>query len=177
MFWVVLGWVMVVSPIPTIAFTADITNDPSKLVEKYLSLDSRGARLDAQSFEVLAPYTSWKEEPVWGRVIVISKYEVIEDVTQWQIISNMEAFIPVMFQVVGTMYWETATFLPESYTELRHIHVKAVHDQWRIVAPQLPPHVGRKRLLDYVRLVRLEEAEESRKIVLQSLEKQLEGVR
>ena len=167
-----LGLILVF-PLSTVAFTGDITNDPSKLVEKYLSLDSRGARLDAQSFEVLTPYTAWKEEPVWGRVVVISKYEVIGDVTQWQIISSMEAFIPVTFQVVGIMYWETATFLPESYVELRHFQVKAVDNQWRIVAPQLPPHVGRRRLLDFVRLGRLQEADESRKVALQALEEQL----
>lgn len=164
---------MVVSPLSTLALTGNITNDPSKLVEKYLSLDSRGARLEAQSSEVLTPYTAWNEEPAWGQIVVISEYHVIEDVTQWQILNSMEAFIPVTFQVVGTLYRETATFLPESYKEVRHFHIKAIDNQWRIVAPQLAPHVGRKRLRDYVRLERLQEGDESRKMALQKLEEQL----
>ena len=164
---------MLVLPSSTIAFTGDITNDPSKLVQKYLSLDSRGARLNVHSFEVLTPYIAWKEEPAWGQVVVISKYEVMEDVTQWEIINSMEAFIPVTFHVVGTMYWEAANFLPETYKEVRRFHVKAIDNQWRIAAPQLPPHVGKKRLIDYVRLERFQETDEARKASLQELEEQL----
>ena len=164
---------MLVFPLSILAFTGDITNDPTQLVDKYLSLDSRGARLDVHSFEVLTPYIAWKEEPAWGQVVVISKYEVVEDVTQWDIINSMEAFIPVTFDVVGTMYWETATFLPESYTEVRRFHVKAIENQWRIAAPQLPPHVGKKRLIDFVRLEQFQEADAARKASLQKLEEQL----
>ena len=168
---------MFVSPGLTLAFTGDITHDPSEIVEKYVSLDTRGARLNARSFEVLHPYIVWREEPAWGRIVVISKYEVIEDVMQWEIINKLEALIPVTYQVVGTMHWETATFYPESYVETRHFHIKESLNQWQIVAPQFPPHVGRNRLLDYVRLAHLEEVSEGRKAALQRLEKQLEKVK
>jgi len=172
-----IGLTMLVSPQSTSALTGDITHDPSKIVERYLSLDSRGARLNARSFEVLQPYIAWKEEPTWGWVVVISKYEVIDDVTQWKIINKLEALIPVTYQVVGTMYWETATFSPESYNETRQFHIKEIQNQWKIVAPQIPPHVGRNRLLDYVRLEGLNEVSEVKKAALRRLEEHLGKVK
>ena len=159
------------------ALTGDITNDPAQLVHKYLSLDKRGARLEAYSFKVLTPYITWEEEPAWGRIVVISDYEVIDDVTRWEIINSMETLIPVTFEIVGTMHWETATFWPESRMELEHFHVKANDDRWQITGPQLPPHVGTSRLLDYVRLAQLGEVNETRKATLQRLQQELEKVR
>ena len=163
-------------PIELSGFTGEIDGDPSRLVEKYLSLDKRGARLVAESQEVLAPYVSWTEEPAWGRIIVISKYHVIEDVTQWEILTETEMLIPVTFDVVGIMYWETATFLQESQVSLEYFHVKALDERWRIVAPQIPPHVGRKRLLDFVRFTQLQESRETQKMSLQQLREQLQQI-
>ena len=166
-----------VSPHSTLALTGDITHDPSKVVEKYVSLDSRGARLDARSFEVLRPYITWEEEPTWGSVVVISKYDVIEDVAQWQIINKLEALIPVTYQVVGYMNWATASFYAESSYETKQFHIKEFENQWKIVAPQIRPHVGKNRLLDYVRFARLNEVSEVKKTALQRLEEQLEKVK
>lgn len=176
-FNILLGLMMLVSPQSTSALTGDITHDPSKIVEKYLSLDSRGARLDARSFEVLQPYITWKEEPAWGSVVVISNYEVIDDVTQWEIINKLEALIPVTYQVVGYMNWETASFYPESHNETQQFHIKEFQNQWKIVAPLIRPHVGRNRLLDFVRLERLNEASEVKKAALRRLEEQLGKVK
>lgn len=172
-------WIPFTWAVPNLlwAFTGDITKDPSELVRKYLSLDKRGARLEAQSVSVTAPYVAWEEEPVWGRVVVIRGYEVITDPTQWQIVNSMEVFIPVTFDVVGTMHWGTATFSLEPSTELIYFHIKALQNQWKIIAPQLPPHVGQKRLRDYVRHAWLQESESSRKRVLKVLEEQLRQAR
>ena len=164
-------------PLETQAFTGDIKSDPSRLVDKYLSLDKRGARLVAHSQEVLEPYVSWTDEPAWGRIVVISKYHVIEDVAQWEVLTSTEVLIPVTFNVLGTVYWETATFLPESQVSLEYFHVKAIHERWRIVAPQLPPHVGRKRLVNFIRLSQLEEKQETKKMMLQYLREQLKQAR
>jgi hypothetical protein len=172
-----IGLSVLVSPHSTSALTGDITHDPSKIVERYLSLDSRGARLNARSFEVLRPYITWKEEPAWGSVVVISKYEVSEDVTQWKIINKLEALIPVTYRVVGYMNWETASFYAESFDETKQFHIKEIQNQWKIIAPQIRPHVGRNRLLDYVRLERLNEVSEVKKAALRRLEEQLGKVK
>ncbi|GJL54238.1 MAG: hypothetical protein NPIRA02_13700 [Nitrospirales bacterium] len=168
-----VGLVVLWGSIETSAFSGDIKNDPSRFLEKYLSLDKRGARLEVDSQEVLAPFVSWTEEPAWGRVVVISEFQVIEDVGQWEILSSTEMLIPVTFEVVGTMYWETATFLPEPQKYLEYYHVKAIHERWRIVGPQLPPHVGKKRLVNFIRLAQLQEPDDMRKKKFQQLREQL----
>ena len=154
---------------PALALTGDITNDPADIVKKYVLLDKRGARLQALSYESVRPYVDWGEEPPWGQVVVIENYRVNDDVREWKIVSSTEAIIPVTFQVVGIMHWEAATFLPEPREETIKFRVKVVQNHWKIVAPTFPPHVGRKRLIDFVRAVILEEDDENQKAILQRL--------
>ena len=171
------GWclgLIILFPGQLFGLLTDITNDPSKVVEKYLSLDKRGARLNALSYEVLKPYTAWGEEPVWGQVVVISKYAVADDVNNWEIVSPVEAVIPVTYQVVGVVQWEAATFLSEVRKEVIHIRIKAVDNRWKIVSPPFPPHVGRKRLIDYVRDAQVNEGSKAREEKLRQLREALE---
>ena len=161
----------------SLAFNAHITEDPAKLLKKYLSLDKKGARLEAYSTEVLQPYVAWKDEPVWGHVVIISDYQVIEDVNQWEILGALEAKIPVLYEVVGIMHWDSVTFVPELQNESHLFHIQAVHDRWQIVHPQLPPHVGRQRMVDFVRWAALQESDADKKAKLTSLRHQLEAER
>ncbi len=156
-------------PPPVLSLTGDLTNDPSEVIEKYLSLDKRGARLTAQSYEAVKPYVAWEEEPVWEQLVVIREYAVTDDVAQWDIISGMEALIPVTFQVLGTVSWETATFVPAPREEVLSIRIRAVNNHWRMITPKFPPHVGRKRLADFVKDAGLHEDNEARAGVLRRL--------
>jgi hypothetical protein len=151
------------------AQTGSIAHDPTDMVDKYLELDIKGVRLDAISQEALAPYVAWTNEPVWGRTVVVTQYEVIDDFKQWTVISQAEAIIPVEFKVLGSVYWERASFLPEPKTERVGFRVKIVGDRWRIAEPMLPPHVGQKRMINYVRQAILDEKEPSRTAVLETL--------
>jgi len=155
--------------------TGDLTNDPADIVKKYLSLDKRGARLEALSYEAVRPYVEWREEPSWGQVVVILEFAVSDDVREWEIVSSTEAIIPVTFQVVGVMHWESATFLPEPREETVFVRVRAVLNRWRISGPMFPPHVGRKRLIDFVRQAMLEEPNEERQEVLERLRTSLKN--
>ena len=157
--------------------TGDLINDPADIVKKYLSLDKRGARLLALSYETVRPYVEWEEEPSWGQVVVILGYTVNDDVREWEIVSSTEAVIPVTFQIVGVMHWEAATFLPERREETVWVRVRAVLNRWRITAPMFPPHVGRKRLIDFVRQAILEETNEKRKVVLERLRTSLKDAK
>ncbi len=157
--------------------TGDLINDPADTVKKYLSLDKRGARLQALSYETVRSYVEWEEEPSWGQVVVILGYTVNDDVKEWEIVSSTEAVIPVTFQVVGVIHWEAATFLPERREETVWVRVRAVLNRWRITAPMFPPHVGIKRLIDFVRQAILEETNEKRKVVLQRLRTSLKDAK
>lgn len=152
----------------------DITNDPADVVEKYLSLDKKGARLEAASFEVLKPYIAWSEEPAWGQVVVTAGHTVSRDIREWEVIDSLEARIPATFQVLGAMHWESATFLAEPQEETIWFHVRAIENRWRIVDPMVRPHVGKKRLLDFVRSALLLEKDDDRRERLRQLKMALE---
>ncbi len=166
--------VLAVLPSASHSFNRHIKEDPVKTLNKYLSLDKKGARLEASSWQVIDPYVDWEDEISWGQVVVISKYHIVDDVRQWEIISGLEAKIPVVFDVVGTMHWESVTFVPDPHQESYLFHIKAVYDRWQIIHPQLPPHVGRQRLINFVRWTELSEPEVERKALFASLKKQLE---
>jgi hypothetical protein len=157
------------------AVIGHITEDPTKILQKYLSLDKKGVRLEAYSWQVVRPFVAWMEEPVWGHVVVISQFEVVENTAQWEIFNSLDAKIPVIFDVLGTMYWESATFVADPHREFQYFHVQAAQDRWQISGPQLPPHVGRQRMIDFVRWTELNESDPVKKALFASLKKQLES--
>jgi hypothetical protein len=146
-----------------------LKKDPSAILKKYLSLDMKGARLDPLSWEAQRPLISWEEEPIWGRIVVVTDYLVSEEVKDWEVKGNLDVVIPVEFKVLGSVYLDQATFLAESQVERIHFRVKAVRGLWRIVEPLLPPHIGQKRMLYFVRQAMLEESEPSRLAMLTAL--------
>jgi len=151
------------------AQTGSIAHDPTDMVDKYLGLDVKGVRLDAFSQEALAPYVTWANEPLWGRTVVITKYEVINEFKQWTVVSQAEVIIPVEFKVLGSIYWERASFLPEPHVERVGFRIKIVGDRWRIAEPILPPHVGQKRMINYVRQAILDEKDQAKRDTLETL--------
>ncbi len=153
----------------TSAQTGSIVHDPTEMVDKYLELDVKGVRLDAMSQEAQRPYVTWETEPVWGRAVIITRYEVINDFKQWTIISQAEVIIPVEYKVLGSVYWERATFLPEPKVERVGFRIKIVGDRWRIAEPLLPPHIGQKRMINYVRQAILDEKDRAKTGTLETL--------
>lgn len=160
---------LLVLPTDGPAQTGSIVHDPTEMVDKYLKLDIKGVRLDAISQEALMPYITWKDEPIWGRTVVITSYEVINDFKQWTVVSQSEAIIPVEYKVLGSVYWEKASFLPEPNVERVGFRVKIVGDRWRIMEPILPPHVGQKRMINYVRQALLDEKDQAKAATLETL--------
>ena len=154
--------------------TYGLLRDPVEVVKKYVSLDQRGIRLESISWETIRPYVNWKEEPSWGHVVVTSGYKIVDDIKQWEVISMMEVLIPVEYQVQGLVYWEAPGFLPEKQVEQVKFRVKAVGGRWRIIEPLLPPHVGQKRMINFVRQAMLQELEPSRLAILTALRDELQ---
>jgi len=149
--------------------SGSMRRSPVEVVKRYVLLDQKGARLDAPSFDTVIPYIDWKEEPAWGRVVVIQETTVPEDYRKWEILNNLEVIIPVTFHVRGAVYMETAVFVPEDTTEEVRFHVKVVGNYWRIVSPVIPPHVGLKRMVSFAREAEAHEQDEAQRIVLAAL--------
>ena len=143
--------VMVLSAGDGLAQTTSTKHSPADVVKRYVELDHKGARLDAMSAETVASYTGWNEEPAWGHVVVTRGFVVAEQYRQWEVIDSLEVVIPVTFQVIGSVYLETAGFVQDVETEEIRFRVKAVMNRWKIIEPILPPHVGHKRMVNFVR--------------------------
>lgn len=154
--------------------SGSMRRSPAEVVKRYVLLDQKGARLDAPSFETVTPYIDWREEPAWGRVVIIQKTTVPEDYRNWEILNNLEVIIPVTFQVRGAVYLETATFVPEDTTEEVRFHVKIVENYWRIIDPMIPPHVGLKRMVSFTREAETNEQDEARRRILAALVQSLQ---
>lgn len=163
-------------PVLTLAQSGALDQSPTTIVKRYVTLDKKGARMDAMSFETLVPYIDWVEEPVWGRVVVVSDVAVPEDYRQWEVVNKLEVVIPVTFRVLGAVYLETAAFVPEAMTEEVRFRVKEVRNKWRIVEPMIPPHVGLKRMIDLVREAELKETNAEKRGTLAALGETLRKV-
>jgi hypothetical protein len=155
------------------AQTNAITHSPAEVVQKYFMLDNKGARLDAMSFDTLAPYVGWKEEPLWRKIVVITGFSVPDDHRRWEIINPLEVIIPVEFKTLGAVYLDTAGFVADSLVEQMRVRVKVSNNRWKIVEPMLPPHVGQRRMLSFVRQAMQEETQESRRATLAALQEEL----
>ncbi len=149
--------------------SGSMKRSPAEVVKRYVLLDRKGARLDAPSFDTVMPYIAWKEEPAWGRVVVVEETSVPDDYRTWEILNNLEVVIPVTFHVRGAVYLENATFIPEDTTEEVRFHVKVVGNYWRIVSPIIPPHVGLKRMVSFAREAEANEQNTTHRTELASL--------
>jgi hypothetical protein len=159
------------------AQTGGLSHSPAEIVKKYFELDQKGAKLDSMSFEALAPYRSWQTEPAWGKVVVIRGFSVPEHHRHWEIVNPLEVVIPVTFQVIGSVYLETAGFLPDDTVEEIRVRVKSIRNRWRIIEPLLPPHVGQKRMINYVREAWVKETEPAKRESLAALQDELRKVK
>ena len=79
----------------------------------------------------------------------------------------------VTFQVIGSVYLETAGFFPEASVEEIHVRVKSVKNRWRIIEPVLPPHVGQKRMINFVKEAWVKETEPAKRESLAALQSEL----
>lgn len=159
------------------AQTGALSKDPTIILKKYLESDLRGARLSSFTRESQRPYVAWKEEPVWGQLVVVGGYNVIEDIDQWDVKNNLDTVIPVEYKVLGSLYLEKAVFLSEPRVDRIGFRVKAVNGVWRVVDPILPPHVGQKRVLNYVKQAIIEETDRSRLAALTALRDDMRAIR
>ena len=156
-----------------LAQTGSLQHSPAEVVKRYLALDQKGARLDALSVATVSSYTSWDEEPAWGHIVVTRDFVVAEQYRQWEVVDSLEVVIPVTFQVLGSVYMETAGFVQGAETEEIRFRVKAIKNRWRIVEPMFPPHVGQKRMVNVVREAWLKETDQTKRDRLGSLQDEL----
>jgi hypothetical protein len=108
---------------------------------------------------------------------VVRGFVVAEQYRQWEVVDRLEVVIPVTFQVMGSVYFETASFVQRAGTEEVRFRVKAVNNRWRIVEPMLSPHVGQKRMVNVVREAWVKETDQANRDRLEALQDELRKVK
>jgi len=98
---------------------------------------------------------------------------VAEQYRQWEVIDSLEVVIPVTYQVIGSVYLETAGFVQDVETEEIRFRVKGVKNRWKIVEPMLPPHVGQKRMVNFTRDAWVKETDPTKRDRLGVLQEEL----
>jgi hypothetical protein len=78
--------------------------------------------------------------------------------------------------VLGSLYLERAVFLSEPLIDRIGFRVKAIDGLWRVVEPMIPPHVGQKRIINYVKQAIVEETDRSRLAALTALRDELRAI-
>jgi hypothetical protein len=53
------------------------------------------------------------------------------------------------------------------------VRVKVLNSRWRIIDPMFPPHVGQRRMMNFVRQAMQEETAETRRASLAALQNEL----
>jgi hypothetical protein len=121
--------------------------DALKVLQRYVQLDRSGARLDGKRYHSMAALSVWKDEPGWDMFVVTSGLGIGRPQTDGA--TKVTAY--VRYDVEGVM--EADTFTPVDLLQADTIAslsigepiqfvLEKTADGWKIVSPQIPPHVG-----------------------------------
>ena len=120
--------------------------DAIKVLQRYLALDRSGARVDDKRYHSAAALTQWQEEPDWDLIVVISGSAISRPQSNGGTTSARVKFVVEGVIDVDAFYPVTA--LPPELAdrvdpvETVEFLVSPSKDGWKIVTPQLPPHIG-----------------------------------
>jgi hypothetical protein len=82
--------------------------DIRELVSKYCRLDYEGARLDGQGWAKIEPLVSWKSNPEYAEINIISRYTVDPEFTE----SHGKYTVTVRYRLLGSYNLVTG-YVPE----------------------------------------------------------------
>jgi hypothetical protein len=85
------------------------TLDVRELVSKYCRLDYEGARLDGQGWAKVEPLVSWKSNPEYAEINIISRYAVDAEPTE----SHGKYNVTVHYRLLGSYNMVTG-YVPEA---------------------------------------------------------------
>jgi hypothetical protein len=139
--------VLVVSVSAAAQFRPSLPNaQPAKnTVREYCRLDYMGGRLAHDTWIRMQPLTTWKDNPDWHSVTVVSRYDMGDSSE-----SIHSARISVHYQVIGR-FAPGIGFTPDAASEDVDFRVKEVDGDWLIdSADPLVPHVSRQRVIQWL---------------------------
>ena len=122
--------------------------DVRELVSKYCRLDYEGARLDGQGWSKLEPLVSWRSNPEYSEINVISRYTVDADPAE----NHGKYTVIVHYRLLGSYNLVTGYVreAPNSVQDVSYV-VGGTNGDWRILDSENSlPHPSRTAMLKWL---------------------------
>lgn len=108
---------------------------PRDLIEKYLSADFNGSRINNDTAAATAKNVTWTEEPPWEQVIIVGHYHVGKQKNRRHM-----AKVNVKFENLGELKGDI--FYPDTNVEEVTFGMVRSGGAWKIDRPILVPHIS-----------------------------------
>ena len=141
------------------------------VVRNYLELDYRGALLAPEPAKKLLALTTWKSDPEWQAVTVISQYEISGARTS----GIKRALVTVNYTVIGR-YEPGVGFARDTEPQTAEFTLGEDDNGWKILESDPPavPHVSKPALVQWLRTAWPKEQDPMRKSAMQRTLNQLD---
>jgi hypothetical protein len=143
---------------------------PRNVVREFCRLDYVGSRLAPETWSRMKELTTWKGNPDWRSLTVVSRYDM-GDASE----SFRSARISVHYQVLGR-FDPGIGFTPEPASQDVEFRLKEIDGQWRIDStdPPATPHVSKPRLVQWLQTALPKEKDAANRAVMQNALQQLQ---
>ena len=145
--------------------------EAKSVVRSFLEQDYRGGRLSPEPLKKLLTLTTWKTDPEWQAITVISHYDITSGKTE----GLHRANIGVTYYVTGR-YLLGVGYTAETEQQDAVFLVGENEDTWKLeeMDPPLSPHVSRAALVQWLKNNLPKEQDAMRKAAIQNAIKQLD---
>ncbi len=112
----------------------------------YCRLDYDGARLTAQGWPRIQPITSWRDNPEFKRIAVVTRYQILPDMRS----EHGRYGFDVQYDIIGE-YDFSGGYFPDPNRVTVHIEVGDSNGDIRVMETSEPrPFVGQPRFLQWL---------------------------
>jgi hypothetical protein len=135
-------------PLPHAEQADTKTADIREVVSKYCRLDYEGARLDGQGWAKIEPVVSWKSNPDYAEINIISRYMVDPELTE----SHGKYTVTVHYRLLGSYNLVTG-YVPEAPNTPQNVEytVTDIKGDVRILdSENTLPHPSRAAMLKWL---------------------------
>ena len=116
------------------AIAADYPGAPASVVAAYIEADGAGLALDSDTCPQVLRYTVWPDAPGWDTFAVIKSYDIGEVGR-----TGKKASVEIIYNVLGSL--SATAFIRKPARERVSFELEKTQGRWKIVNPQLPPHL------------------------------------
>ncbi len=135
-----------------------------QIVANYCRLDYDGARLTAQGWPRIQPITSWRENPEFKRVAVVTRYQILPDMRS----DHGRLSFDVEYDVSGEFDFSSGYF-PDPNRIVVHIELSDSNGDARVTdTSEQRPFVGQPRFLQWLQARLAAESDPVAKATLQA---------